>query len=105
MTSGAEPTNRPLMLHLIGIAPGKPLLNSNVALFPSELREPFPNTATRACATGSFLANAFRHPSRRIRSDCCARAAYGHTATLASPLMDSRRLQSSRFKIGAVTNR
>jgi hypothetical protein len=29
-------------LHLIGIAPGKPLLNSNVALRPSELREPFP---------------------------------------------------------------
>jgi hypothetical protein len=29
-------------LHLIGIAPGKPLLNSNVAIRPSELRESFP---------------------------------------------------------------
>jgi hypothetical protein len=29
-------------LHLIGIAPGKPILNLNVGLCPSELREPFP---------------------------------------------------------------
>jgi hypothetical protein len=29
-------------LHLIGIAPGKPILNLNVALCPSEPREPFP---------------------------------------------------------------
>jgi hypothetical protein len=76
---------------LISIAPGKPFLNSKLRFVHPSCASPARNTPTRACAIGSFSANAYRHPTRRIRSGTCARVVTGQTVAPASPALNSRR--------------
>jgi hypothetical protein len=93
------------MLALSSIAPGKPLLNSNVALCPSEPREPFPKHCharlcywiiVRECVQEPDTPHPLpllraHHDRPRRRTNPCNEFAPSH-------------LQSSRFEIGAVTN-
>jgi hypothetical protein len=58
---------------LFGIAPAKPLLNSNVALRPSELREPFPKNSRARLRFWIVLRKSVKasdppHPVRQLRA-------------------------------------
>jgi hypothetical protein len=74
MTSGAEPTNSAAYACIRSAsAPGKPQLKSNVALRPSELREPFPKHSHarlryRIVPSKSVHASDPPHPVRLLRA-------------------------------------
>src|SRR6516165_6127819 len=56
---------------------------------------PCRNVATYRCPAGWFSDKWMSTPIRRTRSRCCARNTAGHSTTLPSPAMNSRRLISA----------
>jgi len=75
---------------LVDIALSKPLLDSNVALCPSESREPFLKHCHARCASGSLSASAWRNPTHRTPLGCCASAASCQAAAPPRPPITPR---------------